>query len=382
MQKFIGMSLSCLVLSSAWAAQSPVHGLLPMKNQIINSAAIFTNNPVPLISDLVKAGGYGGNERIGRLMYLGTAANLPALTVSRDENGTCYLQNENVLLKDVENHTIHFSCYSQDPSHDYLYWNADLGAVNGGYSPENDVLYAADVITQLFKDWYDLPPVKNSNGAHTPLVFRLHYKGDNAYLSLEKEIIVGDGLNKHFPLTSLPVISYMVGLLFIDQHAHLAWKEQAGGMIVAFACMTAMAAEFYATGKNTWQIGPDVTKNINAHAIHYMDMPSKNCDGKKPGEGCDIDTLAQYRQGMSEYYSSGVFNRAFYLLATSSGWDTHKAYNVFVQTSLFHWKNSDTTFHDGACDVAQSAKELGYDTTSVMHAFSGVGIDTRDCHIF
>lgn len=330
-------------------------------------------------SSIVKAGGFGGNIKIGKLIYSGNSGNLPALSVSRSYGeGLCYLKNENANVFDQKSKKmIYFPCVSTDPNHDNLYWNGEFGAINGGYSPENDTLYAADVITNLFHEWYGIPPLADKNGLQQPINFYLHKKVKNAFVDKGKIYLGSGGGHYDHPYTSLSVISYMVGLVFTEQHSRLSYfNSEQGGISIAFSCITAAAAEFYTAHKNSWAVANDVTRDNKI--IHYMDKPSRNCGGKKPGDDCDIDTFAQYSVAVGPWGSSGLFNRAFYLLAITNGWNTRKAYDIFVQANRYHWNNK-TGFHSGACDVVTSAKELGYDAKSVMIAFSGVGIDTRDC---
>ncbi len=383
MQKLMSVSLFTLLLTPVLAAQSPPPSLMPDHHHTLPAPTILNNlNNVTLpISFTVKAGGYGGNERMGKRIYDGDAANLPALIVSRINEGNCLLANENVrIFNDTNKQMISFNCPVTDPAHNNLYWDADLGNVNGGYSPENDTLYAVDVVTNMFKEWYHIPPYRDGNGLQKPIVIRLHYHADGSYLDVDNEqLVIGDGINYSYPRTSLSTISFMIGYLFTAQYSNLDFHKQSGAIDVAFACMTAMAAEFYLTGKNAWQMGAEISKQ--GKALYYMDQPSKDCEGKKPGNFCSIDTLAQYHEDLAVFFGSGLFNRAFYLLATTPGWDTHKAYDIFVFANRHYWFPK-IDFHAGACGVVSSAKYLGYDTMSVMNAFSGVGIDTRDCQHF
>ncbi|VVC74846.1 Elastase [Aquicella siphonis] len=369
MHKVITLGLSFTFLTSAWAAQSQP-SLFPIKSQaeLTSRHSKFKEN-ITTIAYLVKAGGYGGNEQIGKLIYAGISPNLPELTVSRDAaTGICYMMNENANVTDRDYKTLNFSCISTDPSHFNLYWNDNFGAMNGGYSPANDMLYAVDTVTNMFKDWYNIPPVVDGTLKKRINVSILK-NWNNATADVKDGIWVGDGIGSEigYPLTSLGVISFLTGMIFTEQNSNLYDGEyaQSSGIAHAFYSMTAMAAEYYATGKNTWQVGADISRN--GVALHYLDRPSKN--------GKDIDTLSQYHEGMQAFESCGLFNRAFYLLATSNGWDTHKAYNVFVQANRFHWRDRRMDFQKGACEVVISARELGYETASVMNAFSYVGID-------
>jgi pseudolysin len=361
MRKIIIVSLYYFVMTSLYASQ-----LQFMKH------SSFLEDNLSSSSALVKIGGYGGNKKSGRLSYSQGA--LPALNVTRDpSSGFCYLKNNNVIIRNYYDESlIKFPCNKPDPEHNNLYWDGELGAVNDGYSPENDALYAGDIVTNTFLEWYGIPPLKDEIGIQVPIRIFLHASLDDVRF-LDDGMALGDGRNQYYPLTSLDMISYIIGDIFIRQNAHLNWQsKQTGGINIAFDCITAMASEFYVTGKNTWQLGQSIVKN--GLPLHYLDLPSRNCSR----DSCDIDTLAQFNTYTTIYEGCGLYNRAFYSLATTPGWDTHRAYNVFVQAGRFHW-HQDTDFHSGACDLVTSAKELGYDKMAVMIAFSIVGIDTRDC---
>ncbi len=380
MQKIITSALLYTLIAPAFAAPTEIHSLLPMSSQATPKVTKASHQHQRLRDNItVKAGGYGGNTRTGQISYDGAPFSLPWLSVSRSPGLNCYLDNYNAHIINYQNgDTIKFYCPTADPAHNYLYWSGELGKVNGGFSPENDTLYAADVITNMFFQWYGIPPVLDHQGRHDPIHVFLHKHIDNIYATNEAEIFAGDGGTTFYPLTSLNILSYMVGLIFTEQHT--GWSSDNTidtGIHIAFACMTSMAAEYFATGKNTWQVGAEVTRS--GKALHYMDQPSKDCNGKKPGDQCSIDLIAQYKSSMPGFYSSGLFNRVFYLLANSHGWDTRKAYNVFVQANRFHWKQN-MSFRGAACDVLTSTNELGYDAMSVMVAFSAVGIDIRNCY--
>lgn len=81
---------------------------------------------------------------------------------------------------------------------------------------------------------------------------------------------------------------------------------------------------------------------------------------------------------MDVHYSSGVFNKAFYTLATKSGWNTRKAFDVFVLANQLYWTPT-STFNQAACGVQQaaSAKGSGYPVADVTAAFSAVGVSCQ-----
>jgi pseudolysin/vibriolysin len=73
------------------------------------------------------------------------------------------------------------------------------------------------------------------------------------------------------------------------------------------------------------------------------------------------------------HYSSGVYNKAFCLLAKTSGWDTVKAFKVFARANALYW-TANSTFNSGSCGVASAATDLGFSATDVAAAFTGVGV--------
>lgn len=78
---------------------------------------------------------------------------------------------------------------------------------------------------------------------------------------------------------------------------------------------------------------------------------------------------------MDVHFSSGVFNKAFCLLAKSSvsGWDTRKAFKAFARANQLYWTPS-SGFTSAAQAVVDAAKDLGYTAASVVSAFSAVGV--------
>ena len=140
----------------------------------------------------------------------------------------------------------------------------------------------------------------------------------------------------------------------------------------AFSDMAAQTAEYYAYGKNTWLIGGDIIK-LSGETLRYMDQPSKDCFGKEPGTYCSIDNATQYYDGLNVHFSSGVYNRAFYLLSTTPDWNPRMAFAVMVQANASYWLPQ-TQYADGAACAVKAADDLHYDKQAVENAFKTVGI--------
>ncbi len=71
-----------------------------------------------------------------------------------------------------------------------------------------------------------------------------------------------------------------------------------------------------------------------------------------------------------------VFNKAFYHLATTQGWDTKKRSNFSFLAAKSTGRSSD--FWQGACGVKNSATDLGYSTEDVVSTFTGWGVTPCD----
>jgi pseudolysin/vibriolysin len=92
-----------------------------------------------------------------------------------------------------------------------------------------------------------------------------------------------------------------------------------------------------------------------------------------PQDGGSIDNASDYYNGLDVHYSSGVYNKAFCLLAKTSGWDVKKAFQAFQVANKSYW-NANSDFNDGACGVESAAQDLGYNKNDVITAFNGVGV--------
>lgn len=332
----------------------------------------------------VEGGGFGGNTKMGKLVYDGLKGNLASLRMERDpKTATCYLENSEVTVRsyvdsdeDPDRSTasgkpMSFQCEAPDGEHNNLYWHGEADAVNGGYSPSDDALFGGTVIKDMYSKWYKVPVLTTDDGKPMRLnmvVHRLDY--DNAYWDGQAATMTfGDGLTTFYPLTSLGVAAHEVSHGFTEQNSALQYYGQSGGLNEAYSDMAAQAAEAYAYKKNSWQIGPEIFKR-EGKALRYMDQPSK--DGKS------IDSADQYYNGLDVHYSSGVYNRFFYLLSTSKGWNVRKAFNVMVGANRNYW-SSTMNFKQAACGVLKVAAGYKYSTVAVKKAFTEVKINISEC---
>jgi pseudolysin len=328
-----------------------------------------------------KAIGYGGNHKVGDVSY--DSKEFPYLEISRDDEAElCFMENDDVKVVDMDhryssmNKPMSFNCADDNRYDVNVFWTGYDGdgydRYNGATSPSNDALYAGYVIKHLYHDWYGVDALKNADGSPMKLVMRVHYGSDyeNAYWD-GRQMTFGDGGYMLYPLVSLGVGSHEISHGFTEQHSDLNYFSQSGGMNESFSDMAAQAAEYYSTGKASYQIGPEIMKESSGwDALRFMDIPSK--------DGMSIDSADEYYGGLDVHYSSGVYNRLYYLIASSEGWNPRKAFDVMVKANMDYWTPY-TDFEDGACGVISATKDLNYSVADVKKALKKVAISVKSC---
>jgi PKD repeat protein len=208
-------------------------------------------------------------------------------------------------------------------------------------------------------DWYGLAVLPFQ------LTLRCHYSNnyENAFWD-GSTMTFGDGYTTFYPLVSLDVVSHEVSHGFTQYHSNLTYSGQSGGINEAFSDMAGEAAKYYMRGTNDFMCGYDIFKSPTG-ALRYLYDP--------PLDGQSIDHVDDYYSGMDVHYSSGVFNKAFYLIATSPGWTTRMAFDIFVKANTDYWSAS-TNFQQGGEGALDAAMDYGYNCSHVVTAFASVGI--------
>jgi vibriolysin len=292
--------------------------------------------------------GPGGNAKTGQYQY---GTDFPPFIVS-ESGSTCTMNNSNVKSVNLNHGTSGSTAFS------YTCYNNTFKAINGAYSPINDAHYFGGIIYDMYNGWYGVPPLTFQ------LTMRVHYSNNyqNAFWN-GSSMTFGDGGSTFYPLVCMDVSAHEVSHGFTEQNSNLNYSGQAGGMNEAFSDMAGEAAEFFNEGSNDWLVGADIFKSSGA--LRYMYDP--------PLDGASIGSANDYYSGLDVHYSSGVYNKAFYLLATTSGWDTHKAFDVMVRANQVYWTAS-STFDSGRDGCMSAASDLGYSTTDVSNAFAAVDV--------
>lgn len=292
------------------------------------------------------ATGPGGNVKTGKYFY---GSDFGPLLV----DDSCRMTSPNVDTVNMNHAT------TGGAVHQFTCPENTVKEINGAYSPLNDAHYFGNVVFDMYRNWYNTAPLSFK------LKMRVHYSRnyENAFWD-GSQMTFGDGATTFYPLVSLDVAAHEVSHGFTEQNSGLVYSGQSGGINEAFSDMAGEAAENYMKGSNDWLVGAQIFKGNGS--LRYFEDPTR--------DGSSIGHASDYYDGIDVHHSSGVYNRAFYLLANTSGWNTRKAFEVFVLANRLYW-GTNTTYDQGACGVTKAATDLGYSLTDVAAAFTTVGVN-------
>ena len=302
------------------------------------------------------ATGPGGNAKTGLYSF---GDEFEMLDVDIDmAASSCTMNTPNVKTVDLNHSESGSTAFSFTCNENSVYIN-EHKFINGAFSPLNDAHYFGGVVFAMYNEWLNESPLT------IPLMLRVHYSTnyENAFWN-GSSMTFGDGLTTFYPLVSLDVMAHEVSHGFTEQHSGLIYSGQSGGINESFSDIAGEAAEFYMKGSADFAVGADIIKAENG-ALRYMQDPTV--------DGSSIGHAADYYNGMNVHYSSGVYNRAFYLLVHTEGWDVKKAFILFATANRNHWTASDSfdIAYEGLLDAASV---LGYEQADITAAFQQVGI--------
>ncbi len=293
--------------------------------------------------------GPGGNLKVGLYEY-GTDYLGFGVT---EAGSTCTMNTTDVKTVDLNHGTTGTTAFS------YTCYRNTHENINGGYCPMNDAQYFGQVVFDTYMNWYSVPVLPFQ------LTLRCHYSTnyENAFWD-GSTMTFGDGYTTFYPLVSLDVVAHEVSHGFTENHSGLIYSSQSGGINEAFSDMAGEACKYYMRGTNDFMVGYDIFKSPTG-ALRYMYDP--------PLDGLSIDHISEYYEGLDVHYSSGIYNKVFYLVATSSGWTTRMAFDIFTKANMSYWAPS-TTFQQGAEGAISAVVDYGYNCQDVVNAFAVVGI--------
>lgn len=346
--------------------------------------------------------GLGGNAfalpyRGGMFQHGNALPGLPSLgkfdvTV---QDGSCRVENESIKVMNLENHDLGYDIfpittlvesmlkipafsYPCDETNLYLnYADGSTGPVNYAFSPVNDTMYFAQQTLDMYKKIYG---VEQPIGDDLPLRAYTHLGDmDNAFaiptitidglIVAHQQIVIGNG-DAYLTAPAQAVLGHELSHNFTAINAGLLYEGQSGGINESFSDMAAIALldylrrdyPWYWDGED-WTIGREAVKS--GQPLRYMDDPTK--------DGMSIGNAADYTDKLDVHLTSGVFNKAFYLLAHKPDWSIQKAFQVMVDANMNYW--SPIAYYDfAACGVIQAALDRKLDKTPVIAAFAEVGV--------
>lgn len=296
------------------------------------------------------ATGPGGNTKTGQYQY---GTDYGYLEV----DANCRMSTTNVDTINLNGAT------SGGSIHQFTCPNNTFKAINGAYSPLNDAHYFGGVVFNMYRSWFNVNPLNSK------LRMRVHYGSsyENAFWD-GAQMTFGDGASRFYPLVSLDVSAHEVSHGFTEFNSGLVYSGQSGGINEAFSDMAGEAAEYFMKGSNDWLVGADIFKSSGA--LRYMDDPTR--------DGRSIGHASNFTSGMDVHHSSGVFNKAFYLLSNKPGWNTRKSFEIFTIANQLYW-SANSTFNAAADGVCRATKDKNYSTADVKAAFDAVGVVTTQC---
>lgn len=349
--------------------------------------------------------GPGGNEKVHEYWY--GKDGLPSLDV-KQEGSLCTMESDKVKLVNLESL---WDWYDKLVEPFQYPCNSNIEEnINGAYSPSNDAYYFGHTIVDMYHDWYGMKALQHNNGEPMQLIMRVHFGKfyDNAFWDGQM-MSFGDG-EALYPLVSLDVAGHEVTHGFTEHHSNLEYHDQSGSLNESLSDMGGQTARAYlletypalynraylTPNKITWGIGETIMRGNNK-ALRYMNAPSS--DGysadcvdsklaKKNGASCKItyDQVVSFakkhfsdpmdQQSFIVHTGSGVFNKAFYLLANDLG--IKKAYNAMLLANVKYLTPS-SNFQNAACAIVHAANDLNLDKKIFDSAFAKVGIATTKC---
>lgn len=311
------------------------------------------------------------------------------------DNGQCVVENDRIKVINLSNSPLGYGAFpitvfdeirynlkafSYPCSEESLYLNyADgtTGPINYSFSPVNDTMYFAEKTFDMFKEIYgveeplgnDLPVRAYTHLGEMDNAFAIPSIKLNGILIAHQQIAIGNG---GFYLTApvQSVIAHELAHNFTEINSGLFYEGQSGGINEAFSDMAAIALQDYLSkeypwywdGKD-WSVGREAM--IGGEPLRYMHDPSL--------DGSSIAHTKDYYDGIDTHYSSGVFNKAFYLLADKYGLGVELAFQLMVDANQYYW--SPIAYFDfAACGVIQAALDRKLNPQPVIDAFREVGV--------
>ncbi|MEQ1569500.1 MAG: M4 family metallopeptidase [Myxococcota bacterium] len=225
-------------------------------------------------------------------------------------------------------------------------------------------------------DYYDLEQGRDSyDDLGAVLSATAHYGAgyDNAFWD-GTQMVYGDGAVFFEPLSlSLDVVAHELTHAVTEYTAGLIYSGESGGLNEGTSDIMGATVQAYnegwVVGPTTWMVGDEITKPAFGDALRYMDDP--------PLDGASIDNYGDYYSGLDVHYSSGLANKAFYLMSTDPSVGIEAAADIWYR-ALSVYMTPSTTFLQGREATVDAATDLfgagSAQVDAVNAAWDGVGV--------
>lgn len=365
--------------------------------------------------------GPGGNTKTKEYHY--GVDGIPGLNVNKKKPTQCELNDPSahmivVNMNDISANASQYDWYMQPFNYRCQSEVRDKGPSYGAFSPADDAYFFGHLVQKVYQDWYQTKVLDLKT-----VTLRVHYQIDegepfeNAFWDpVTQTMNFGDGSSEGteeglYPLVSIDVAGHEMSHGFTSAHSNLQYHDESGALNEAFSDMAGVATvaymqqnnpllykAIYHTDQMSWTIGSTIMRSAKPNAaMRYLDRPSQDgvsADCYKKIRGADkclityddvvkfshsITDEENYRQGIIVHLGSGVYNKFFYILSHTPGWDVKKAFGLMLTCNRDGYWGENTNFQTAACQTVQAATDIGYDTVAVQNAFTRVGIDTAQC---
>lgn len=351
------------------------------------------NVVMPILHYTSRGEAPGGNEKMGFYQY--GKKGLPFLKFAYEsfyDTTVCHLNNQRVKIMDYQNH------YGWDDDEGVMpkqiSWNCDPSKpvfagdpVNGAASPSADALAFGTYILEAYETMWGISPIESQK-----LVINIHvgtfpgafWDGFAVNLS-DGGSYSDDDVQAYYPFTSMDIIAHEIAHALTENTSALIYAGQSGGLNESFSDIMGKFFQiqfnqrYFPKKPVEWMMGYDVAKNEES-ITRYLEKPSR--DGKS------IEHISSYYEDLDPHYSSGLFNRLFYLIANDERleFNIQSAAELFLYANMNYWYPS-VNFEIAAFGLMQTADEFENSPSNyaqvpyveiVKEALAKIGIDCLD----
>ena len=245
---------------------------------------------------------------------------------------------------------------------------------NSGASGDGPVDAAHDH-AGISYDYFDQEQGRDSwdgNGATVSSTAHYSTNYDNAFWD-GQNLVYGDGGFVFIPLSAaLDIVAHEFTHAVTERTAGLIYAGESGGLNEATSDIMGAVVESYSIGwtvnGDTWLVGENAMQQAGS-ALRSMSDP--------PSDGVSIDHYSDYFNGIDVHFSSGIANKAFYLMESDAALDIQQAADIWFR-ALDTYMTPSTTFEEARGATEQAAEDLfgagSPQQQAVSDAWNAVGV--------